>query len=155
MEDGKNEIIEILNSRANTKGKAQRFDAMMEQTEIRKAEISQRILRLKSEEEEQQTGAGKKAQEQFDAITEIIRTSNEECNRLSQETDRIQKKLKEQNTQLEAYQTAYHREASRLESLRNITERYDGYGNSIRRVMEQKERVPGIQGVVADLDQGR
>lgn len=112
MEDGKNEIIEILNSRANTKGKAQRFDAMMEQTEIRKAEISQRILRLKSEEEEQQTVL-KKAQEQFDAITEIIRTSNEECNRLSQETDRIQKKLKEQNTQLEAYQTAYHREASR------------------------------------------
>ena len=48
---------------------------------------------------------------------------------------------------------AYHREASRLESLRNITERYDGYGNSIRRVMEQKERVPGIQGVVADLIQ--
>ena len=152
VEDGKNEIIEILNSRANTKGKAQRFDAMMEQTEIRKAEISQRILRLKSEEEEQQTVL-KKAQEQFDAITELIRTSNEECNRLSQETDRIQKKLKEQNTQLEAYQTAYHREASRLESLRNITERYDGYGNSIRRVMEQKERVPGIQGVVADLIQ--
>ena len=55
VENGKNEIIEILNSRANTKGKAQRFDAMMEQAEIRKAEISQRILRLKSEEEEQQT----------------------------------------------------------------------------------------------------
>ena len=48
VEDGKNEIIEILNSRANTKGKAQRFDAMMEQMDIRKAEISQRILRLKS-----------------------------------------------------------------------------------------------------------
>ena len=55
VENGKNEIIEILNSRANVKGKAQRFDAMMEQAEIRKAEISQRILRLKSEEEEQQT----------------------------------------------------------------------------------------------------
>ena len=46
-----NEIIEILNSRATTKGKVQRFDAMLEQLNIRKAEISQRILRLKSEEE--------------------------------------------------------------------------------------------------------
>ena len=46
---------------------------------------------------------------------------------------------------------AYHREASRLESLKNITERYDGYGNSIRKVMEQKKNVPGIEGVVADL----
>ena len=55
------------------------------------------------------------------------------------------------NQQLEVGQTAYHREASRLESLRNITERYDGYGNSIRRVMEQKKRVPGIRGVVADI----
>lgn len=43
----KNEIIEILNSRATTKGKAQRFDAMMEQLDIRKAAVSQRILRLK------------------------------------------------------------------------------------------------------------
>ena len=31
---------------------------------------------------------------------------------------------------------------SRLEALRNITERYDGYGNSIKRVMEQKEHDP-------------
>ena len=44
VEDGKNEIIEILNSRATTKGKAQRFDAMMEQLDIRKASVSQRIL---------------------------------------------------------------------------------------------------------------
>ena len=52
VEDGKNEIIEILNSRANTKGKAQRFDAMKEQLDIRKAGISQRILSLKTQEEE-------------------------------------------------------------------------------------------------------
>ena len=50
VEEGKNEIIEILNSRATTKGKAQRFDAMMEQLDIRKAAVSQRILRLKTEE---------------------------------------------------------------------------------------------------------
>ena len=152
VEEGKNEIIEILNSRANTKGKAQRFDAMMEQADIRKAEISQRILRLKSEEEEQQTIL-RKAQEQYDFITESIRSANEECDRLNQEVGNIQEKLKEQKVQLEKQQTSYHREASRLESLRNLTERYDGYGNSIRRVMEQKERVPGIQGVVADLIQ--
>ena len=152
VEEGKNEIIEILNSRANTKGKAQRFDAMMEQADIRKAEISQRVLRLKSEEEEQQTIL-KKAQAQYDSITELIRSMNEECERLNQDVFHIQNELKEQNSQMEAGQTAYHREASRLESLRNLTERYDGYGNSIRRVMEQKERVPGIQGVVADLIQ--
>ena len=38
-----------------------------------------------------------------------------------------------------------------LESLINLTERYEGYGNSIKRVMEQKTTKPGIVGVVADI----
>ena len=152
VEEGKNEIIEILNARATTKGKVQRFDTMMEQADIRKAEISQRILRLKSEEEEQQTVL-RKAQAEYESITKLIDTMNEECRRLDDQVHEIQDELKKQNSQMEIGQTAYHREASRLESLKNITERYDGYGNSIRRVMEQKDRVPGIRGVVADLIQ--
>ena len=150
VEDGKNEIIEILNSRATTKGKAQRFDAMMEQLDIRKAEVSQRILRLKSEEAILESDR-EKAQKQYDTVTNVIQSTNAECVRLDEEIHQIQEKLKKQNSQMEIGQTAYHREASRLESLRNITERYDGYGNSIRRVMEQKSSEPGIRGVVADI----
>ena len=150
VEDGKNEIIEILNSRATTKGKAQRFDAMMEQLDIRKAEVSRRILRLKSEEAILESDR-EKAQKQYDTVTNVIQSTNAECVRLDEEIHQIQEKLKKQNSQMEIGQTAYHREASRLESLRNITERYDGYGNSIRRVMEQKSREPGIRGVVADI----
>ena len=43
------------------------------------------------------------------------------------------------------------RASSRLESMKNISERYDGYGASIRKVMEQKVKIPGIIGVVADI----
>ena len=150
VEEGKNEIIEILNDRATTKGKAQRFDAMMEQLDIRKAEVNQKILRLKSEEEELEIEQHK-IEVQYNGITEMINSMNQECSRLNKEVHEIQEKLQKQNAQLENGQTAYHREASRLESLRNITERYDGYGNSIRRVMEQKTTEPGIKGVVADI----
>ena len=122
IEDGKSEIIEILNQRASTKGKMQRYDAMLEQIGIRKAALSQRVLKLKSDESQQQ---------------EIIQGHQE--------------KYKEISVQMDGMQNAYHREASRLESLRNIAERYEGYGNSIRRVMEQRDRQPGIHGVVADL----
>ncbi|MDO4600990.1 MAG: chromosome segregation protein SMC, partial [Eubacteriales bacterium] len=152
VEDGKNEIIEILNTRATTKGKAQRFDTMMEQIGIRKAELSQKILKLKSEEEEQ-SSAMKRASSKYEAITALIEEMNEECKRLEEEVFSIQGQLKKQNAQMEAGQAAYHREASRLDSLKNMAERYDGYGNSIRKVMEQKEKVPGIEGVVADLIQ--
>ena len=152
VENGKNEIIELLNSRATTRGKAQRFDTMMEQINIRKAGISQRQLHLKTEEDRQQSELGK-AKEKFQGITSLIREMNEECQRLDEEVHKISEELKKQNHDMEAGQMAYHREASRLESLKNITERYDGYGNSIRRVMEQKDRVSGIKGVVADLIQ--
>ncbi len=40
-------------------------------------------------------------------------------------------------------QKEFHKQQSRLESLKNIAERYDGYGNSIRKVMEQKNN-PGL-----------
>lgn len=65
--------------------------------------------------------------------------------------EKIRRELVRQNQQAEQGQTAFHREASRLESLKNSRSCYDGYGNSIRRCMEQKSREPGLLGVVADL----
>ena len=62
-------------------------------------------------------------------------------------------KAKENDRALEEKQNEFHRQQSRLESLKNIAERYDGYGNSIRKVMEQKEHNPGLLGVVSDLIQ--
>ena len=152
VEDGKNEIIELLNSRATTKGKAQRFDTMMEQLDIRRAEISKRTLHLKTEEESL-AAERKKAESTYKSVSSSIESMNAECVRLDEEVQKLQDRLKEQNRQMETGQTAYHREASRLESLKNLTERYDGYGNSIRRVMEQKKQEPGIRGVVADIIQ--
>ena len=42
---------------------------------------------------------------------------------------------------------------SNLESLKNLTERYDGYGASIQKIMELKTSHSGIIGVVADIIQ--
>lgn len=150
IEEGKNEIIEILNKRASTKGKMQRYDAMLEQISIRKAALSQRILKLKSEESEQEEII-RQHQKRYQELNLQMDELNQQYRKAELEVTAIRKQLDEQNKQMEIGQTAYHREASRLESLRNITERYEGYGNSIRKVMEQKERQPGIHGVVADL----
>ena len=45
----------------------------------------------------------------------------------------------------------YHQEKSKLEALTNLTERYEGYGGSVKKVMERKEQEKGIIGVVADI----
>ena len=150
VERDKNEIIEILNLRASTKGKLQRYDTMMEQNSLRRTELNQKYLTLKSEAAKLQD-SGEKYREEKKEIEETIEKLIRQGNRCEDQIKKYQAEIARGNQQLEVGQTAYHREASRLESLRNITERYDGYGNSIRRVMEQKKRVPGIRGVVADI----
>ena len=152
VEEGKNEIIEVLNSRINTKGKVQRFDTMMEQINIRKAQLNQQKLSLRGEEQQQQKDR-EEAQARHQKIEEKIQKLRAVQEDKGQELQRLQGQLEEEKKQFEIGSTTYHREESRLESLVNLTERYEGYGNSIRRVMEQKKKVPGILGVVADLIQ--
>ena len=146
----KNEIIQLLNEKASTKGKIQRYDTMLEQVQIRKAEVSSKVLALKTEENENESGL-LDAKKVFEEVNEGIRQYNDRKTSLEQEIEGHVKELRESNRLLEVGQSAYHREASRLESLKNLTERYDGYGNSIRKVMEQKKSREGILGVVADL----
>ncbi|WP_070041321.1 chromosome segregation protein SMC [Robinsoniella peoriensis] len=150
IEEGKNQIIDLLNKRASTKAKLQRYSTMIEQIQIRKAELSQKILKLKSEESEQEESLAA-YQKDYMEVSARIDALSEESTKYDNEVTELQQILSQQNEQMETGQTAYHREASRLESLKNITERYDGYGSSIRRVMEQKNRETGIMGVVADI----
>ena len=146
----KNEIIQLLNEKASTKGKIQRYDTMLEQVKIRKAEVSSKILRMKTEENENEAGL-LDAKAIYDEVASHIGEYQDRKTSLEQEIEGYVRELKELNRLLEVGQSAYHREASRLESLKNLTERYDGYGNAIRRVMEQKKNHAGILGVVADL----
>lgn len=150
MEEGKNEIIELLNHKASTKARQQRYDTMQEQVNIRKAQLSKRLLEQKSEEEELQAVVEECQKHYEEAKAEYTRLIEEE-QKLESNRREWQTKQEEVKTALEQDTTRYHREQSRLESLVNIAERYDGYGNSIRRVMEQKEKENGLLGVVADL----
>ena len=150
IEQGKTSIIDLLNQRATVKARIQRYDTMLEQSQIRKAQLSQEALKLKSEKAEQDL-VRSELQKEYDAVTARIEELSDKSEDANQQLAVIQQKLQEYNRKIEGEQTEYHREASRLESLKNIAERYDGYGNSIRRVMEQKDRSPGILGVVADI----
>ncbi|MDO4615899.1 MAG: chromosome segregation protein SMC [Lachnospiraceae bacterium] len=142
--------IDLLNSRSTIKGQLQRFDAMLEQINIRKAELLSRVMSLKTEERSQLDDLEQLKQE-FEALSEKGKAKRQQMAEVQQKISEFSGIIEEANQKLETSQTAFHRNSSRLESLRNMAERYDGYGNSIRKVMEQKDRNPGIHGVVADL----
>lgn len=150
IEKSKQEIMNLLNSRASTKAKIQHFDTTQEQLTTRRAELNKLLIQV--------SGNG-------ESLTETLREYETKRATVKQEMKDYESKIHENETKIRAYQqelaknqeklrvgqTAYHRESSRLESLKNITERYDGYGNSIRKVMGNKDQVPGLLGVVADL----
>ena len=152
IESGKNTIIDALNSRATIKSKLGRFDTMLEQVNIRKAELNSRLLRAKSDEAEQ-TETIKKLEEEFQAITALIQELTEKQELMEEQLAGVRDELAAKDQKLRDTQVLYHQQKSKLEALSNLTERYEGYGGSVKAVMEKKDTEKGIIGVVADIIQ--
>ncbi len=152
IETGKNTIIETLNNRATIKSKLGRFDTMLEQVNIRKAELNSRLLRAKSDEAEQ-TETIKKLEEEFEAITVSIKELTEKQELMEEKLSGVRDELAGKDQKLRDTQVLYHQQKSKLEALSNLTERYEGYGGSVKAVMEKKDAEKGIIGVVADIIQ--
>lgn len=150
IEGGKNTIIGELNQRATIKSRMGRFDTMMEQVNIRKAELNSRLLRAKSDEAAREEGI-RKLEEAFESVTQQLQRLTEDEAAMELKLGDIREELAGKDAKLRETQSAYHMEKSKLEALSNLTERYEGYGGSVKKVMEQKESNRGIIGVVADI----
>lgn len=150
IESKNQEIIDILGNRASTKAKIQHYDTTREQIASRKAVLARNILEI-SARAEQQSESLKQQEQELEEIQKTISVYTAGIRENEAEISRLQKELDDKQEKLRIGQMAYHRESSRLESLKNITERYDGYGNSIRKVMSNKDKEKGLIGVVADI----
>lgn len=150
VEEYKNNIIRILNDRALIKTRLGQFDTMLEQTQIRKSEIQSRLISAKSEEAEHELMLQSLYADLNDISAKILK-SDQEKESLEEGLGAFRQRLEELDHKLSEAQIGYHGIKSKLDTLKNLAERYDGYGSSIRRVMEQKEKTAGIIGVVADI----
>ena len=150
IESYKNFIFQILNEKSTINADNQRFKTMLEQLGIKKAEIQSSIIRGQSEENAQDLiikehqGHLSDSNNNIDTLTQNIQEAN-------QKVASVKEQITELSGNIDKSQQQYHREKSRFESLVNITERYDGYGNSIRKIMELKNQNDGILGVIADI----
>lgn len=150
LEKSQKEQLELLNRKADMQANQQKYHTAMEQMNIRGAQLNQRLLQHKSEESVYDELLEEQQRELLSVREEISRLQQQEA-QLSKQRQEWEQKLAQTERNLSEETAKYHKAASRLESLKNIAERYDGYGNSIRRVMEQRENEPGILGVVSDL----
>lgn len=150
IENGKNTIIGELNQRATIKSKLGRYDTMLEQIAIRKAELNSRLLRVKSDEAAREDSI-RQLEKQFEEVTKALAAMNKQTESMEKELVGLRETLAGKDAALREAQEQYHQEKSRLDALSNLTERYEGYGGSVKRVMEQKDTEKGIIGVVADI----
>lgn len=150
IEEGKSGIIDILNEKASLTAKQQRYETMLEQVNVRRSEVCQKLLKFKSDESEQDERL-EALQKEADEIETKISESQEAQAFSENRAEELEGEVKRLNKNLNDKQQEYHTSYTKLESLRNIAERYEGYGGSIRRIMEVRDRIHGIHGVVADL----
>ncbi len=152
IENGQNEIITLLNNKASIKARQQRFDTMLEQTNIRKAELTKRLLDRKTQEADLES-VYEQYQKELEQVNSVLEEQKKKEAALNLSAHEWKRKNEENDRKIEEAMALFHKQESRLESLKNIAERYDGYGNSIRKVMEQKAANKGLLGVVSDLIQ--
>ena len=150
IEEAKNEIIDLLNQKSSVKSKIQRYDTMLEQVNIRKAEISQKLIKFTGDKESQDKIIEELENDMKEVGLQIIDLSGK-SDEITGKVNEADKKLQELDKKSKMLSMDYQRKRSQLESLKNITERYEGYGNSIRKLMEIKEQKKGVVGVVADI----
>ncbi len=150
VENCKDDVIDNLNERGQIKAKLQKNVTLLEQVNIRKSELTRQLINCKSEEDTQKQSLDL-LQKGLDDIRTELATLNGTLSDREKRQLAARDMINKLNNDISGLNRVVMGESSRLESLRNITERYDGYGNSIRKVMEQKERYKGIVGVVADI----
>lgn len=150
IEENKNNIIEALNLRASIRSKLGRFDTMLEQINIQKADVNAKLLRYESDDMKN-TEEIQALEDEFDRINSEIEAMKKEQTVSEQTLVSIREEMAGLDKTLQEARMKYQQEKSKAEALTNIAERYEGYNNAIKTVMEQKENESGIIGVVADI----
>lgn len=150
IEEHKQAIILALNEKASLTAKQQHYETMLEQVLVRRSEVAQKLLKAKSDEDVQNERKQaevlqlERTQAKLDEL-EVHQGSSEET------IQQLEQEIRHLNHRLNETQQEYRAACTRMDSLKNLAERYDGYGGSIRKVMEVRERIKGIHGVVADI----
>lgn len=150
IENCRNCIMEAVREASENKTEENRLKTLIEQNNIKKAEFTQRIIKNKSDAAafSETTEYEKKILLDVSEKISLIKAADKELKQAVINCDKDKDSL---NLEYREVEKQFHIENSRLASLQNMAERYEGFGQSIRRIMEQKKNYSGIIGVVADI----
>ena len=142
---------EEFNSRnADLRAKKERYKGILEQVRLRKSQMTQRLL-------ESKTGQNT-IELKIDEENKNLNSVNESLHSVENTKDELESKKAGIHSEIIRFskvaselQMKYQSESAKLTSLKDLAEKYDGYGIAIKKIMETRDRIGGIHGVVADI----
>ncbi len=146
----KEALIEAMNRRSNDMTAEARLSTLRQELDRRRQEADEELSR-RDEELSALEESLNSAKAELSAISEEVghrETAIHESQERQQELSLLQQKLREQGDSLNVECSALR---SRLHVLQEMERDYSGYAQSVKRVLQQFSRRPGVHGVVASL----
>ena len=142
---------EEFNSRnADLRAKKERYKGILEQVRLRKSQMTQRLLESKTG----QNTIELKIEEEnksLNSVNESLHSAESTKDELESKKAGIHSEIIRFSKVASELQMKYQSESAKLTSLKDLAEKYDGYGIAIKKIMETRDRIGGIHGVVADI----
>ena len=150
LEEKRAGILEEMERRATVKSRLASLQTLQVQEDARRAEV-EKELSLVSGEQTQADDAIVSLKDEFRKVGDEIRALQDGQKEIEEKIAAHKTSLGDADALLQRAQFSWHREKSKLDAITNLAERYEGFGGSVRRVMQERSREEGIIGTVADL----
>lgn len=140
----------VREGRMRVAGAIERFQTVKEQLNVRIIGLDHQIEEIKRQINDQEKEKDSSSQK-IEEINEKKKRSEIECHNAKRIEETLIAECRQIQEQMDQKREKYHRVRSNYETMRNMAERYDGYGFGIKKVMEQQAVTSGIIGAVADI----
>ena len=88
---------------------------------------------------------------EIEKIEQTIKDLNNEINDINNKIINTSEELDKVNNEYIDAQNLFHSEEARLSAIKDLLDRYEGYGNTIKAIMDNKNSFKGIKGIVAEI----
>ena len=142
---------EEFNSRnADLRAKKERYKGILEQVRLRKSQMTQRLLESKTGQNTIELKIDEE-NKSLNSVNESLHSAENTKDELESKRAAIHSEIIRFSKVASELQMKYQSESAKLSSLKDLAEKYDGYGIAIKKIMETRDRIGGIHGVVADI----
>lgn len=142
--------LENLSKESDLKVSLEREKSISEHLNVRNSELDNRLISYTTKNKDSVLQL-EEEKLSLDILNKDILNKESIIREKEKSLDEKKEALSALSSSISNYRMSYEHKRVNFESLKSISERYDGYGISIKKIMEIKREIGGINGVVADL----